>query len=59
MEVELEGRWTTGETVTDWRRAWAREPTVDVAVEADTEAFFERFVQRVGRLARERRSTAA
>ena len=24
VEVELEGRWTTGETVTDWRRHWGR-----------------------------------
>ena len=51
VEVELEGRWTTGETVADWRRAWDREPDVEVAVEADIEAFFERFVERVGRLA--------
>jgi purine nucleosidase len=58
VEVELEGRWTTGETVTDWRRAWGREPTVEVAVEADAVAFFERFLARVGRLARERRSAA-
>jgi len=51
VEVELEGRWTTGETVADWRRAWGREPDVDVAVEADIEVFFARFVDRVGRLA--------
>jgi inosine-uridine nucleoside N-ribohydrolase len=56
VEVELEGRWTTGETVTDWRRQWGREPSVAVAVEADSAAFFERFIERVGRLARERRS---
>jgi purine nucleosidase len=57
VEVELEGRWTTGETVTDWRRQWGREPNLAVAVEADIETFFERFVERVGRLARELRST--
>jgi purine nucleosidase len=56
VEVELEGRWTTGETVTDWRRQWGRPPNVDVAVEADSGAFFERFVERVGWLARRRRS---
>ncbi len=56
VEVELDGRWTTGETVTDWRRHWGREPNLAIAVEADTSAFFERFVERVGRLARERRS---
>ncbi|MFV2062835.1 MAG: nucleoside hydrolase [Chloroflexota bacterium] len=51
VEIELEGRWTTGETVTDWRRAWGREANLDVAVEADVESFFERFIGRVGRLA--------
>ncbi len=55
VEVELEGRWTTGETVTDWRRHWDREPNLDVAIEADGSAFLERFMERVGRLARERR----
>jgi purine nucleosidase len=58
VEVELEGRWTTGETVTDWRRAWGREPNLDVAVMADSETFFECFVERVGRLARDRRTAA-
>ncbi|MGD8683026.1 MAG: nucleoside hydrolase [Chloroflexota bacterium] len=56
VEVELEGRWTTGETVTDWRQHWGREPNLEVAVEADSVAFFERFIERVGRLARDRRS---
>ena len=54
VEVELEGRWTTGETVTDWRRAWGRAPDLDIAVEADIEAFFGRFVGRMGDLAAER-----
>ena len=58
VEVELEGRWTTGETVTDWRRHWDRAPNLAIAVEADAGAFFERFVERVGRLAQERRSAA-
>ena len=51
VEVELEGRWTTGETVADWRRAWGRAPDVDIAVEVDSDRFFERFEQRVGRMA--------
>jgi purine nucleosidase len=51
VEVELEGRWTTGETVADWRRAWGREPDVEVVVEIDADRFFERFEHRVGRLA--------
>jgi len=51
VEVELEGRLTTGETVTDWRRVWHRAPNLDVAVTADTQTFFERFCDRVGTLA--------
>src|SRR5665811_2104987 len=51
VEVELGGTLTTGETVTDWRRAWGRPPTLDVAVEGDAVAFFERFIERVGGLA--------
>jgi purine nucleosidase len=51
VDVELGGTLTTGETVTDWRRAWGRPPTLAVAVEADVATFFERFVERVGSLA--------
>ncbi len=51
VAVELGGTLTTGETVTDWRRAWGRPPTLAIAVEADVAAFFERFVERVGGLA--------
>jgi purine nucleosidase len=52
VDVELEGRLTTGETVADWRRVWGRPPNVDVAVEADADRFFELFIERVGDLAR-------
>jgi purine nucleosidase len=51
VEVELAGVHTTGETVADWRRRWGRPPNLDVAVEADADRFFERFIQRVGALA--------
>jgi purine nucleosidase len=51
VDVELGGRLTTGETVTDWRRVWNRPANVDVAVEADTARFMDRFVERVGDLA--------
>jgi purine nucleosidase len=51
VDVELVGTLTTGETVTDWRRVWDREPNVDVAVEADADEFLRRFVERVGGLA--------
>ena len=51
VRVELGGRWTTGETVTDWRRSWNAPPNLDVAVTADVETFFKRYVERVGSLA--------
>ncbi|HEY7025106.1 MAG TPA: nucleoside hydrolase [Candidatus Limnocylindrales bacterium] len=51
VEIELSGRWTTGETVTDWRRSWGRPPNLDVAVSANVDLFFERFIERVGSLA--------
>jgi purine nucleosidase len=51
VDVELQGTLTAGETVTDWRRAWGRPPNLDIAVEADAEAFLARFVERVGDLA--------
>ena len=51
VDVEVGGTITTGETVADWRHAWDRPPNVDVGVAADAEAFFERFIQRVGALA--------
>jgi purine nucleosidase len=54
VDIELGGTLTTGETVTDWRRIWGREPNIDVAVEADAQEFLARFVERVGRLAAER-----
>jgi purine nucleosidase len=52
VEVELGGRLTTGETVADWRRRWNRPPNLDVAVDAHVETFFDRFIERVGGLAR-------
>jgi purine nucleosidase len=54
VDIELGGTLTTGETVTDWRRIWGREPNIDVAVEADATEFLARFVERVGRLAADR-----
>jgi purine nucleosidase len=38
-------------TVAGWRGAWSREPNVDVAVDADPDAFLDRFVKRLGGLA--------
>jgi purine nucleosidase len=54
VDIELDGRLTTGETVTDWRRVWGRPPNVDVAVEADSERFMVHFIERVGDLAARR-----
>ena len=51
VDVELGGTLTTGETVTDWRGVWGREPNVDVAIDANAEEFLRRFVERVGGLA--------
>jgi purine nucleosidase len=59
VDVELEGTLTAGETVTDWRRTWARPPNVDIAVEADVPAFFERFIERLTALARLRAEATA
>ncbi|HVL52821.1 MAG TPA: nucleoside hydrolase [Vitreimonas sp.] len=58
VDVELAGTLTAGETVTDWRRVWKRPPNVDVAVEADADAFLERFIERVGGLAANRANVA-
>lgn len=54
VDVELGGTLTSGETVTDWRRRWGRPPNLEVAVEVDQETFLDRFIERVGALARER-----
>ena len=54
VQVELGGTFTSGETVTDWRRVWGREPNLDIAVQADIDVFFERFIDRVGTLAARR-----
>ena len=59
VAVELGGTYTTGETVTDWRRVWGQPPNLDVCVEADITEFFERFISRLAGLAQERRETAS
>lgn len=51
VDVELSGAFTTGETVTDWRRSWGRPPTLEIALEADIATFFDRLVERIGALA--------
>ena len=58
VQVELGGTLTNGETVTDWRRVWGREPNLDIALEADVDTFFDRFIDRVGTLAAQRSNVA-
>ena len=58
VQVELKGELTYGETVTDWRRVWGRQPNVDIAVEANIAEFFQRFIDRVGSLAANARNVA-
>lgn len=48
VDVELTGTLTRGMTVADWRGHWGRPPNAHIGVEVDPEAFFDRFVVRVG-----------
>jgi purine nucleosidase len=55
VEVEIDGRWTLGETVADlagvrgspWPVGWEPEANARVALEVAAEEFMERFVERV------------
>lgn len=58
VRVELKGELTYGETVTDWRRVWGTPPNLDIALEAQVDVFFERFIERVGALAAQRSDVA-
>jgi purine nucleosidase len=52
IDVELTGTLTRGMTVADWRGRWGREPNAYIGVDVDPTAFFDRFIDRVGRFAR-------
>ena len=52
VDVELTGTLTRAMTVVDWRGHWGREPNAHIGVEVDPAAFFDRFIERVGPLAR-------
>ncbi len=48
IDVELTGTLTRGMTVADWRGHWGRHPNAHIGVGVDPEAFFDRFIARVG-----------
>ncbi|WP_255065004.1 nucleoside hydrolase [Mycolicibacterium arenosum] len=48
IDVELTGTLTRGMTVADWRGTWGKPPNAHVGVEVDPDAFFDRFIERVG-----------
>jgi purine nucleosidase len=48
IDVELTGTLTRGMTVADWRGHWGRYPNAHIGIEVDPEAFFDRFIARVG-----------
>ena len=48
VDVELTGTLTRGMTVADWRGMWGKPPNAHVGVEVDPDAFFDRFIDRVG-----------
>lgn len=52
VDVELTGTLTRGMTVADWRGHWGRPPNAHIGVEVDPDAFFDRFIERVGPFAR-------
>jgi purine nucleosidase len=52
IDVELTGTLTRGMTIADWSKRWGREPNALIGVGVDPEAFFDRFIARVGAFAR-------
>ena len=52
VDVELTGTLTRGMTIADWSHRWGREPNALIGVQVDPEAFFERFIARVGAFAK-------
>jgi purine nucleosidase len=59
VDVETSGELTAGQTVADWRRLTGKPPNLDVVVEADTTAFLDRLIERVGTLAARRSNVAS
>jgi purine nucleosidase len=48
IDVELVGTLTRGMTVADWSGHWGRHPNAHIGIEVDPDAFFDRFIARVG-----------
>ena len=62
VDVETAGTLTSGQTVTDWRHHWGRPANAEIVLAADVPAFLDRWIERVGglaRIARAARRTAA
>jgi purine nucleosidase len=53
VDVELTGTLTRGMTIADWSNRWGREPNALIGVGVDPEAFFDRFIARVGAFAKQ------
>jgi purine nucleosidase len=53
VDVELTGTLTRGMTIADWSNRWKREPNALIGVGVDPEAFFDRFIARVGAFAKQ------
>jgi purine nucleosidase len=51
VDVELAGTLTRGMTIADWSGRWGRPPNAQVGVGVDPQAFFDRFIERVGAFA--------
>jgi purine nucleosidase len=58
VDVDAGGGVADGATIADWRGLWRRAPNLDVAVEADSDEFLRRWVERVGTLAATRPDVA-
>ncbi len=53
IDVELTGTLTRGMTIADWSNRWGREPNALIGVGVNPDAFFDRFITRVGAFARQ------
>jgi purine nucleosidase len=62
VEVETDGRWTRGQTIADlfdvrrspWPGEWEPQDNARVALDVDTQAFLDRFLQRIRSLVTDR-----